>query len=51
MGYSLDVSVGQADCRHNIHWCIQEESGGLLTEYSLGYTGLRRITDWILIGV
>jgi len=46
--YSLDVSVGQADCRPNIHWCIPG-SGGLPTEYSLMYTGVRRMIDQILI--
>jgi hypothetical protein len=51
MGYSLDVSVGQADCRPNIHWCMQESGGRPPTEYSLVYTELRRITDRIFIGV
>jgi hypothetical protein len=40
--------MGQADDRPNIHWCILG-SGGLPTEYSLVYTGVRRMTDPILI--
>jgi hypothetical protein len=40
----ISVYRCQADDRPNIHWCIQG-LGGLLTEYSLVYTGVRRIAD------
>ena len=44
----IGVYRGQADYQPNIHWCIQG-SGGLPTEYSLMYTGVRRMIDQILI--